>query len=43
VPVMDTGQQFARIALKTMGGHEFDQRADRACKSSKRVQGGEPI
>jgi hypothetical protein len=32
VPVMDTGQQFARIALKTMGGHEFDQRADRAAR-----------
>jgi hypothetical protein len=32
VPVMDTGQQFARIALKTMGYHPFDQRADRVAK-----------
>jgi hypothetical protein len=24
VPVMDTGQQFARIALRTMGDHGFD-------------------
>jgi len=32
VPVMDTGPQFARIALKTMGDHGFDQRADRAAK-----------
>jgi hypothetical protein len=32
VPVMDIGQQFARIALKTMGDQGFDQRADRATK-----------
>jgi hypothetical protein len=32
VPVMDTGQQFARIALKTMGDHGFDQRADQVAK-----------
>jgi hypothetical protein len=32
VPVMDTGQQFARIALKTMGYQGFDQRADGVAK-----------
>jgi hypothetical protein len=32
VPVMDTGQQFARIALKTMGDHGFDHRANREAK-----------
>ncbi len=32
VPAMDTGQQFAWIALKTMGDHGFDQRADRVAK-----------
>jgi hypothetical protein len=32
VPVMDTGRQFARIALKTMGDYGFDQRADRVTK-----------
>jgi hypothetical protein len=32
VPVMDTGQHFARIALKTMVDHGFDQRADRVAK-----------
>jgi hypothetical protein len=32
VPGMDTGQQFARIALKTMGDYGFDQRANRAAK-----------
>ena len=32
VPVMDTGQQFARIALKTMGDHGFDQRVNRVAK-----------
>ena len=32
VPVMDTGQQFAWIALKTMGEHGFDQRANRVAK-----------
>jgi hypothetical protein len=29
---VDTGQQFARIALKTMGDHGFDQRAGRVQK-----------
>jgi hypothetical protein len=29
---MDTGRQFARIALKTMSDHGFDQRADWAAK-----------
>jgi len=29
---MDTGQQFERIALKTMGDHGFDQRANRVAK-----------
>jgi hypothetical protein len=28
VPVMDTGQQFGRIALKTTGDQGFDQRAN---------------
>ena len=44
VPVMDTGQQFARIALKTMGDHRFDQRANRAAKvrNASRV-GSQPI
>jgi hypothetical protein len=32
VPAMDTGQQFARIALKTMGVHGFDHRANWAAK-----------
>src|ERR1035438_9099385 len=32
VPVMDTGQQFARIALRTMGDHGFDQGANRVAK-----------
>ena len=32
VPAMDTGQQFARIALQTMGDHGFDQRANRVAK-----------
>jgi hypothetical protein len=32
VPAMDTGQRVARIALKTMGDHGFDQRADRVAK-----------
>jgi hypothetical protein len=32
VPAMDTGQQFARIALKTMGDHAFDQRVNRVAK-----------
>jgi hypothetical protein len=32
VPVMDTGQYFARIALKTMGDDGFDQRANWAPK-----------
>src|SRR6266571_4205792 len=32
VPVMDTGQHFARIALKTMGQHGFDYKATWAAK-----------
>ena len=32
VPAMDTGQQFARIAIKTMGDHGFDHRANRVAK-----------
>ena len=32
VAVMDTGQQFVRITLKTMGDHGFDQRADPVAK-----------
>src|ERR1017187_1897244 len=32
VPVMDMGQQFAWIALKTMGEHGFDQRTNRVAK-----------
>jgi len=27
-PAMNTGRQFARIALKTMGDHGFDHRAN---------------
>jgi len=34
VPVMDTGQ-LSRIALKTMGDHGFDQRANRVAKVRK--------
>jgi len=29
---MDTGQQFAQIAVNTMDDHGFDQRANRVAK-----------
>ena len=42
VPVMDTCQEFAWIALKTMGDHGFDQRANRASKVRNVSRPGEP-
>jgi hypothetical protein len=32
VPAMDAGQQFARIAIKTMSDPGFDHRANRGAK-----------
>ena len=40
VPVMDTGQQFARISFKTTGDHWFDHSSRSAAKV---VQTGEAI
>ena len=42
LPRVDIGRRFARITLKAMRARGFDHEAHRACRSSKRVQTGEP-